>query len=63
MIQGRVRRHESVGVVPNSLQDIGRASDGAKRRPVEAEGIADRKALLGITPYPILHNRMVWLNG
>ena len=24
----------SVGVVPNSLQDIGRASDGAKRRPV-----------------------------
>jgi hypothetical protein len=25
--------------------------------------IADRKALLGITPYPILHNRMVWLNG
>ena len=23
-----------VGVVPNSLQDIGRASDGAKRRPV-----------------------------
>jgi hypothetical protein len=30
----------SVGVVPNSLQDIGRASDGAKRRPVEAEGWA-----------------------
>jgi hypothetical protein len=29
-----------VGVVPNSLQDIGRASDGAKRRPVEAEGWA-----------------------
>jgi hypothetical protein len=29
---------ESVGVVPNSLQDIGRASDGAKRRPAEAEG-------------------------
>jgi hypothetical protein len=28
----------TVGVVPNSLQDIGRASDGAKRRPVEAEG-------------------------
>jgi hypothetical protein len=27
-----------VGVVPNSLQDIGRASDGAKRRPAEAEG-------------------------
>ena len=25
---------EFVGVVPNSLQDIGRASDGAKRRPV-----------------------------
>ena len=24
----------TVGVVPNSLQDIGRASDGAKRRPV-----------------------------
>ena len=24
----------SVGVVPNSLQDIGRASDGAERRPV-----------------------------
>ena len=24
----------SVGVVPNSLQDIGQASDGAKRRPV-----------------------------
>ena len=23
-----------VGVVPNSLQDIGRASDGAERRPV-----------------------------
>ena len=23
-----------VGVVPNSLQDIGQASDGAKRRPV-----------------------------
>jgi hypothetical protein len=30
----------SVGVVPNSLQDIGRASDGAKRRPVKAEGWA-----------------------
>jgi hypothetical protein len=29
-----------VGIVPNSLQDIGRASDGAKRRPVEAEGWA-----------------------
>jgi hypothetical protein len=29
-----------VGVVPNSLQDIGRASDGAKRRPVKAEGWA-----------------------
>jgi len=29
---------EFVGVVPNSLQDIGRASDGAKRRPV-AEGL------------------------
>jgi hypothetical protein len=29
-----------VGVVPNSLQDIGRASDGVKRRPVEAEGWA-----------------------
>jgi hypothetical protein len=29
---------EFVGVVPNSLQDVGRASDGAKRRPVEAEG-------------------------
>jgi hypothetical protein len=27
-----------VGVVPNSLQDIGRASDGAKRRLVKAEG-------------------------
>ena len=25
---------EFVGVVANSLQDIGRASDGAKRRPV-----------------------------
>ena len=25
---------EFVGVVPNSLQDIGQASDGAKRRPV-----------------------------
>ena len=25
---------EFVGVVPNSLQDIGRASDGAERRPV-----------------------------
>ena len=25
---------EFVGVVPNSLQDIGRASDGAKRMPV-----------------------------
>jgi len=25
---------EFVGVVPNSLQYIGRASDGAKRRPV-----------------------------
>ena len=25
---------EFVGVVPNSLQDIGRASDGANRRPV-----------------------------
>lgn len=25
---------EFVGVVPNSHQDIGRASDGAKRRPV-----------------------------
>jgi hypothetical protein len=31
---------DSVGVVPNSLQDIGRASDGAKRRPAEAEGWA-----------------------
>jgi hypothetical protein len=31
---------QSVGVVPNSLQDIGRASDGAKRRPVKAEGWA-----------------------
>jgi hypothetical protein len=30
----------NVGVVPNSLQDIGRASDGAKRRPVKAEGWA-----------------------
>jgi hypothetical protein len=29
-----------VGVVPNSLQDIGRASDGAKRRPVKAVGWA-----------------------
>jgi hypothetical protein len=29
-----------VGVVPNSLQDIDRASDGAKRRPVKAEGWA-----------------------
>jgi hypothetical protein len=29
-----------VGVVPNSLQDIGRVSDGAKRRPVKAEGWA-----------------------
>jgi hypothetical protein len=29
-----------VGVVPNSLQDIGRVSDGAKRRPVDAEGWA-----------------------
>jgi hypothetical protein len=28
-----------VEVVPNSLQDIGRASDGVKRRPVEAEGL------------------------
>jgi hypothetical protein len=27
----------AVGVVPNSLQDIGRASDGAKRRPVKSE--------------------------
>jgi hypothetical protein len=27
-------------VVPNSLQDIGRASDGAKRRPVKGEGWA-----------------------
>ena len=25
---------EFVGVVPNSLQDIGRASDGAERKPV-----------------------------
>jgi len=25
---------EFVGVVPNSLQDIGRVSDGAKRRPI-----------------------------
>ena len=25
---------EFVGVVPNSLQDIGQASDGAKRRPI-----------------------------
>ena len=25
---------QDVGVVPNSLQDIGRASDGAERRPV-----------------------------
>jgi hypothetical protein len=31
----------TVGVVPNSLQDIGRASDGAKRRPVKAEGWAE----------------------
>jgi hypothetical protein len=30
-----------VGVVPISLQDIDRASDGAKRRPVEAEGWAE----------------------
>jgi hypothetical protein len=30
----------AVGVVLNSLQDIGRASDGAKRRPVEAKGWA-----------------------
>ena len=29
---------EFVGVVPNSLQDIGRASDEAERRPV-AEGL------------------------
>jgi hypothetical protein len=33
-------RIRHVGVVPNSLQDIGRASDGAKRRPVKAEGWA-----------------------
>ena len=26
-----------VGVVPNSLQDIGRASDGAERRPVAGD--------------------------
>ena len=26
--------HNYVGVVPNSLQDIGRASDGAERRSV-----------------------------
>jgi hypothetical protein len=31
---------EIVGVVPNSLQDIGQTSDGAKRRPVKAEGWA-----------------------
>jgi hypothetical protein len=31
---------KTVGVVPNSLEDIGRASDGAKRRPVKAEGWA-----------------------
>jgi hypothetical protein len=31
---------DRVGVVPNSLQDIGRASDEAKRRPVEAKGWA-----------------------
>jgi hypothetical protein len=35
-----VEREKAVGVVPNSLQDIGRASDGAKRRPVKAEGWA-----------------------
>ena len=28
-----------VGVVPNSLQDIGRASDGAERRPVAGDSI------------------------
>jgi hypothetical protein len=31
---------EFVGVVLNSLHDIGRASDGAKRRPVDVEGWA-----------------------
>jgi hypothetical protein len=36
----KIWRQEAVGVVPNSLQDIGRASDGAKRRPAEAEGWA-----------------------
>jgi hypothetical protein len=35
-----------VGVIPNSLQDIGRASDGAKRRPVKAEGWAGDLILL-----------------
>ena len=28
---------DTVGVVPNSLQDIGRASDGAERRPVAGD--------------------------
>jgi hypothetical protein len=34
MIQDECLKVEFVGVVPNSLQDIGRASDGAKLRPV-----------------------------
>ena len=36
--ENRVRVESIVGVVPNSLQDIGRASDGAKRRPVAGGG-------------------------
>ena len=32
--QGPHEQQVCVGVVPNSLQDIGQASDGAKRRPV-----------------------------
>ena len=39
----------SVGVVPNSLHDIGRASDGAKRRPV-AGGLDRSVAVRYICP-------------
>ena len=55
MIQDEfVSRWIPVGVVPNSLQDIGRASDGAKRRPVAGglgRSVAESEAgPLGLAP-------------
>jgi hypothetical protein len=40
MTEDMIKEVIYVGIVPNSLQDIGRASDRAKRRPAEAEGWA-----------------------